>query len=203
MLLSELFLRCLRIPYTHLSGGLDYAVCQTPSGVELYLEASDGCSDWQRNLDFPAVAYCRAGQPVFYAHRGFLQAHRALIPILDDLLADKRLHELRIVGYSHGAALALLAYEYVGYCRPDIVLAGVGFGCPRVLFGVRRRGMQARLSGFLRVKNLDDIVTHLPPAVLGYYHVGRLLELGERGRYSRSDAHRPENILRELYAAGV
>ena len=202
MRLSEYFVRCLRVPYIHLENGLDYSVCQDERGVELYLEASDGCADWLHNLDFPAAASCREGRAAFYAHRGFLRAHRALVPILDELLADPTLARLTIVGYSHGAALALLAYEYVGYRRPAITLAGVGFGCPRVLFGFRRREMQARLAGFLRVRNIDDIVTHLPPAAFGYYHVGEEITVGSRGRYSATDAHRPENILHELVAAG-
>ena len=203
MLLSALFSRCLRIPYTHLQDGLDYAVCHTAEGTELYLEPSNGALDWLRNLDFPAAAYCREGRAAFYAHRGFLRAHNTLIPILDSLISAPAARPLTLVGYSHGAALALLAYEYVGYHRPDLSLSGVGFGCPRVLFGLQRKEMQARLAGFLRVRNVDDIVTHLPPAALGYYHVGKEVTVGARGRYSRTDAHRPENILCELLRAGI
>jgi len=55
-----------------------------------------------------------------------------------------------------------------------------------------------RWERFTVIRNLDDLVTHMPPAVLGFSHVGELLEIGEKGRYSRVDAHRPENILAEL-----
>ena len=48
------------------------------------------------------------------------------------------------------------------------------------------------------VRNIDDIVTHLPPKILGFTHVGKMLEIGKRGKYSSVDAHRPENIMREL-----
>ena len=203
MRLYTLFKRCLTIPYVHLHGGLDYAICRRGREAELYLEASDGGEDWRKNLDFPAVAYRRGGKPVFYAHRGFLKAHAALTPILDALIAEEGLTALTLVGYSHGAALALLSYEYVGYHRPGLPLFGVGFGAPRVLFGPCRREMKERLAGFTVVRNIDDIVTHLPPAALGYYHVGELVTVGARGRYSRVDAHRPENILCELARAGI
>ena len=61
----------------------------------------------------------------------------------------------------------------------------------------------SHFSGYTVVRNLDDIVTHLPPAALGYSHVGTLLSIGERGRYSRIDAHREENIARGLSRAGL
>ncbi|MBQ8658695.1 MAG: hypothetical protein IJ506_06125, partial [Clostridia bacterium] len=50
------------------------------------------------------------------------------------------------------------------------------------------------------VRNIDDIVTHLPPAVLGYSHVGKLLEIGKKGKYTAVEAHLSENILAELKA---
>ena len=105
-----------------------------------------------------------------------------------------------MVGYSHGAALAALCHEYVWFNRPDLrdSLEGYGFGCPRVFWGVKRQVSRARWEKFLVVRNIDDVVTHLPPAALGFSHVGELLEIGQRGKYGMIAAHRPENILTEL-----
>jgi hypothetical protein len=61
----------------------------------------------------------------------------------------------------------------------------------------------SRWERFTVIRNIDDIVTHLPPRALGYTHVGHVLEIGEKGTYSRVDAHRPENILAELKRAGI
>ncbi len=200
MRLSYLFWRCLSIPYTHAALGADYALERVGHTLYLYLEASDGREDWGHNLDFPITAYRRQGKTVFRAHRGFLAVWRALEAELGPTLCDPALTALTIVGYSHGAALAVLAHEYVWYHRPELRprLTGIGFGCPRVIFGTAAARLAARWERFTVVRNIDDIVTHLPPAVFGYRHVGQMLEIGARGRYARIDAHRPENILREL-----
>ena len=204
-MLCVLFARCLSIGYTHLAGGVDYALERRGACLSLYLESSDGAEDWMRNLNFPSAAYRRDGKPIFFAHRGFLEAFRTLIPKIEAPFADPAVRSLQIVGYSHGAALAVLAHEYAWYHRPDLrgSLLGYGFGCPRVLFGFARRALAERWEGFTVVRNIDDAVTHLPPSALGYYHVGRMVEIGARGRYSRIDAHCPENILCELRRAGL
>jgi hypothetical protein len=203
MRLSYLFERCLQIPYAHIAGEVSYATERIGGTVYLYLEHSNGALDWLRNLDFPSVAYRRDGHAVFRAHRGFLRAHGLLTEVLSQIAADRTARGIVTVGYSHGAALAVLAHEYLWYHREDLRadLAGYGFGCPRVLFGGGRAALAERFARFTIIRNLDDIVTHLPPAAFGYYHVGRLLEIGERGRYSCVDAHRPENIAAELARA--
>ena len=205
MRLSYLFSQCLTAPYTRLADGVDVAAERRGGALTLYFEASDGAADWQKNLDFPAAAYRRQGRPVFYAHRGFLRAWRIAEREVAATLADKALRTITVVGYSHGAAIAVLAHEYAWYHRPDLrhSLTGFGFGCPRVLFGSGAARLAERWENFTVVRNIDDLVTHLPPTFLGYRHVGRLLEVGKRGRYTRTDAHRPENIRRELVRAGL
>ena len=77
-------------------------------------------------------------------------------------------------------------------------LESYGFGCPRVFWGILTPTLAKRWERFAVVRNLDDLVTHLPPAVLGYRHVGKMITVGVRGKYSMIDAHRPENIEYEL-----
>ena len=55
-----------------------------------------------------------------------------------------------------------------------------------------------RWERFTVIRNVDDIVTHVPPAIWGYSHVGSMIKIGEKGKYSPVDAHRPENIMAEL-----
>ena len=102
--------------------------------------------------------------------------------------------------YSHGAALAVLCHEYVWYNRPDLrdLICGYGFGCPRVFWGFRTKKRMQRWERFTVIRNVDDIVTHVPPAIWGYSHVGSMIKIGEKGKYSPVDAHRPENIMAEL-----
>lgn len=204
MHLSFLFDRCRHIPYIHTADDVSYATERFGGTLYLYLEHSNGTRDWLRNIDFPSSAYKREGQPAFSAHRGFLRAFGSLETELSHLIADQTLSAVVTVGYSHGAALGALAHEYIWHHRKDLraTLRGVGFGSPRVFYGVDGE-LLSHFSGYTVVRNLDDIVTHLPPAALGYSHVGTLLSIGERGRYSRIDAHREENIARELSRAGL
>lgn len=204
MRLSELFSRCLAASYTHLDGGLDYAVERRDGISYLYLEHSNGREDWLKNLDFPSAAYLRDGEVAFYAHRGFLNSFRALEPILREIAAHPPA-AMRIVGYSHGGALAVLAHEYLFYHCPPLrpQLFSYAFAPPRVLFGKNRAEMRDRFLQLTAVRNRGDLVTHLPPATLGYYHVGRMVAVGKGGRYSPIDAHREENIMQELLRAGL
>lgn len=202
MTLSQLFARCVNRSYRHVENGADFVTDRACGTLSIYLQCSKGLTDWKNNLDFPARPYRRDGGVAWYAHRGFLKVWKSVEPYLRADILDPGVSRIVTVGYSHGAALAVLCHEYAWYHRPDLrdALEGYGFGCPRVLWGVRRRELLERWERFWVIRNIDDIVTHVPPAWLGYLHVGELLEIGVRGRYSRIDAHRPENILAELRA---
>ena len=198
--LLELFLKCVRMPYLHVGKDINYAFLKENGVLYLFFEASNGIADWKRNFDFPAKPYKRMGKTVWFAHSGFMQAWKALEPHLAPLIHDRRLQNIVITGYSHGAAIAVLCHEYVWYARADMRdrLESYGFGCPRVFWGILTPTLAKRWERFAVVRNLDDLVTHLPPAVLGYRHVGKMITVGVRGKYSMIDAHRPENIEYEL-----
>lgn len=205
MQLSHLFERCLDADYITLDNSADVAVERAGDVLYIYLESSDGGVDWHNNFDFPAIAYSHAGKGAWRAHRGFLRVWRSVQDYLAPLIADAQVERIVTVGFSHGGALAVLCHEYVWYHRPDLRerIEGYGFGAPRVIWGVPSAALVTRWERFAVVRNLDDIVTHLPPKALGYTHVGHMLEIGEQGRYSPVDAHRPENILAELKRAGI
>ncbi|MBQ9112511.1 MAG: lipase family protein [Clostridia bacterium] len=202
MKLYDLFEECLRIPYSQSGGSANYATRRAGDTLYIFFESSDGDADWKVNMDFPAKAYKRMGRTVWLAHRGFLTAWKQTEPLLADAIADKTVGRIIITGYSHGAAIAVLCHEYVWFNRPDLrpFLEGYGFGCPRVLWGMRSAAVRQRWAGFSVIRNIDDAITHLPPAALGYFHVGNMLEIGKKGKYSPIDAHRSENILSELAA---
>ncbi len=200
MELSELFEKCLRVQYTHVENGGDFRLLRRGGTLYVYFAHSDGALDWKNNLDFPAELTASEGAPCLFAHRGFLRVWRAIMPYVAPAIGDARTRGITAVGYSHGAALAVLCYDYARRTRPLLKneITGYGFGCPRVLWGIRTRAVKEHFKRFTVVRNIDDIVTHLPPAALGYFHVGSLLEIGKKGKYSRVDAHRAENILHEL-----
>lgn len=204
MMLSEYLRQCLDAYYTTLAEGADVAIERAGDRLTIYLEHSDGGDDWRNNLDFPTVPYRAADGIRWRAHRGFVRVWKVIEEHVATILADPTLQSIVTVGYSHGGALAVLCHEYIWYNRPDLRshIKGYGFGAPRVVWGLYEQEFYDRWARFTVIRNIDDIVTHLPPRVLGYTHVGHMLEIGEKGRYTRVDAHRPENILKELERVG-
>lgn len=201
--LYTLFERCLSADYVHVENGGDYAVEREGSMLYIFLEHSRGGEDWKNNIDFPAKPYKRMGKTVWYAHRGFLRVWKSLEEHVAKHVLDKTADGVTVVGYSHGGALAVLCHEYVYFNRHDLRgrLWGYGFGSPRVIWKPSAEVVR-RYENFTVVRNPDDAVTHLPPSVLGYRHVGKILDISEKGSYSPIDAHRQENILRELSGKG-
>ncbi len=197
--LYTLFEACLTAEYQEVEEDASFAVKRENHAVTVYFEKSNGIEDWKNNFAFSARPY-RDMRDTWRCHRGFMKVFRALLPYLSPIFLDESVTSFCLVGYSHGAALALLAHEYIAFHRPALRghIKGYGFGCPRVIAGHVSPTLKERLEGFTVIKNLDDLVTHLPPRLFGYTHVSRPLTVGERGNYSMIDAHRPENYQREL-----
>lgn len=172
------FLACIKAKYTTVENCGDFAVEREGDTLKIFFEKSDGATDWKNNFNFPAKPY-RDMKNMWFAHRGFLKVWKSIEPYIADKINDLTVSKIDIIGYSHGAAVALLCYEYVKFNRPDVEVSGVGFGCPRVFWGFARKSVKKRFEGFVVVRNGKDIVTHVPPAVLGFRHVGEVLEIGE------------------------
>ncbi|MBQ8428960.1 MAG: lipase family protein [Clostridia bacterium] len=200
MTLYALFTLCLNVQYTQVGISANYAVKRENDTLYLFFQGSDGKNDWKNNLDFPAKAYKRMGKTIWFAHRGFLRTWKELEPFLSNKIADESIRKVVIAGYSHGGALAMLCHEYVWYHRPDLraTMEGYGFGAPRVFWGAQTVKLKMRWEKFTVIRNINDFITHLPPSFLGFSHVGKILEIGEKGKYSAVEAHFPENILTEL-----
>ena len=202
MNLYELFKRCLTIDYVRTRESGDYAMEKRGTVLYIFLEHSDGREDWKNNVRFSTEPYECEGEETLYVHRGFLKVWRAIAPHLEETMMDPSISKIVTVGYSHGAALAAFCHDYARHCRPDLAghIRGYGFASPRVFRGTPTQRTKARWEAFTVVRIPNDLVTHLPPAFAGYFHVGSMLELCENGKYSALDAHRQESILAELKA---
>ena len=200
MTLYQLFSVCLRISYSQVGRTANYVVKREHDRLYVFFQSSDGKNDWKNNLDFPVKPYKRMGKTMWFAHRGFLRTWKEIEPFLATEIADKSIKAITIAGYSHGGALAMLCHEYVWYHRPELRTAteGYGFGAPRVFWGVKTKELKSRWKNFTVIRNIDDLVTHLPPVFLGFSHVGALLKIGKKGKYSSIEAHLSDNILTEL-----
>lgn len=200
MNLLQLFQRTLNASYIQLAENTaSYHTERRGETLYLFFEKSNGATDWKNNFDFPARPY-RHMEDVWFVHRGFLRVFKTIEPFLAPLVLDPRVKRIVSSGYSHGAALALLAHEYCMYHRPEIAadIYGYGFGCPRVVWGPLNRRLKRRFEHFTVIKNCRDIVTHLPPRLFWFRHVGNLLHIGVGKGYGFVDSHRAESYLKEL-----
>lgn len=198
--LYQLFRLCMEARYLDAENGASVAVLTRDSTLHILFQHSYGEEDWKNNLDFPAVPY-RDMEEDWRCHRGFLRVWRSAEPYIAEILAQTTFERITVAGYSHGGALAVLCHEYIWFHHPDkrAHLRGVGFGAPRVIWcqsGCRR--IAPRWENFTVVRNREDVITYLPPLLFGYRHMGQLLPIGKKGRYSSFNAHRPENYLASL-----
>lgn len=205
--LLNLYKKCLNANYTTVENQGDYAVKQAGNKLYLFFEKSDGATDWENNFNFPAKPYKDMGI-TWYCHRGFLKVWKSIEPYIKGAIMRPTVKSVTIVGYSHGAAIAALCHEYVWFHRPDLrnKLEGYGFGAPRVFWGFKMRDeLKERWENFYPVRNLNDIVTYMPPALFGFRHVNDVIEIGEDGKFDKKDykldcvnAHMPENYIYSL-----
>lgn len=197
--LLELFSACLSQDYTEVENGGSWSYTRHGDALYLWFQKSNGVTDWLNNLNFVAAPYGEMS-PAWQCHAGFLKVWRSVKSYVEPLIMDPTVRRICTVGYSHGAALAVLCHEYVWFHRPDLRerICGYGFGCPRVLYGCVPPEIALRWESFFTVRNIDDVVTHLPPRALGFCHVGVPVAIGEAGKYTSLDAHRPESYTAEL-----
>lgn len=197
MTLLEIFEQVLKAEYRHTNEGISYCVdVYNGESLVILFEKSNGHRDWSTNFNF----WPKNVKDIFKCHRGFLRGFNNVKPYLTQHIQDPRIKRILIAGYSHGAALALLTYAYAVTKRPDIRhhIEGYGYGCPRVIYGNPSAEFYNIFANFTVIRNCKDIVTHVPPMIFGYRHVGNLRHIGKHGWYGLVDSHRPEAYRIEL-----
>lgn len=211
--MRSLFERCLGAMYIHTPESGEYAIEVDGDTLYLLFQWSQGREDWRNNFDFPARPY-KGMSETWLCHRGFARVWKAMRDEIAEKVAlilatDPEIERIVCVGYSHGGALAVfatedMAYRY-GYHYGMTVhggeryeVKGYGFGAPRVVWGIVPKSVRLRLKGFTVVRNIPDMVTHVPPAVFGFRHVGKVQKVGKFGKYTEIGAHYPECYLNEL-----
>lgn len=149
----------------------------------LAFRGSDERLDWKYNLRFGPVADER--MPGRW-HRGFLAGGKAVLAELVPHLA-RHSGPVWLVGHSLGSALAgVVAALLLAGGRADRIAGVLQLGAPRFCTVSASRWLSEGYAGrWLRVVNAQDRVPHLPPAVLGFRHVG------EKFNYTPTDVSRP------------
>lgn len=191
--LSELFANCAwNVHYKQVGDSVNYAFVEEDSTLYIYFQGSNSITDWVRNFLFPAKPYKDMEIP-YRVHRGFLSAWKEvediIIAKIKEVKNPKAPLELQepkwkriiVVGYSHGGALAGLCHECVWFWRPDLRetgLIGYGFEAPRFYAGCHvKKELQERWRTFFVIRDGSDIVTHCPPALFGFCHVGEIIKI--------------------------
>ena len=176
--LLDLFNRCLSAKYTHVEESGDYCLSKQGDTLYIYLQWSSGKEDWRNNFDFPAQPY-KDMPKSWKAHRGFVRVWKAIEPYIADAVMDHDIHYIYVIGYSHGAALTVLAHEYVWFNRPDIRANcySFAFEAPRVFCGRYPKELRPRWDHLMVFRTNNDIVTHVPPRIFGFRHIGALIKL--------------------------
>lgn len=199
--MKNCFLKCLNAKYIHVDNDGDYAFEESRDGKTLYLlfQWTRTAYDWISNFDFVAKPY-KDMEITWRCHRGFLRVWKSIEPHIKELVKNEKYKTIKIAGFSHGGAIATLAHEYVWFNRPDLRseenpdgITGYGFGCPRCYFGSilpwkkMPQELAQRWVRFYPIRNLKDIVTHVPPRIFGFRHVAPVVQLGRTGKWQIID----------------
>ena len=189
--LKNLFAECAwHIHYETVGHDVNYAFREDDSHLFIFFEGSKditekrGWIDWLRNFwFFPSRKKPYKGmEDTFYVHSGFLAAWKEVEDIIFEKISQKNergsfyFDDITVVGFSHGAALACLAHEFIWYHRQDICENGLvtyAFESPRIYGGFRiKDDLKERWVNCFVFRNGTDLVTHLPPRLFGFSHVG-------------------------------
>lgn len=136
--------------------------------INLFFEESMGSikdQDWKTNLDFPRKVY-KNQEGRFYVHRGYVKAWRSCNDqVMAELVAAHQTHPdyyVRIIGWSYGGAMSLLAAEDFHY-RTRRKAFVTTFGAPKILYGRRTRKHFLNCAFYYQYTQINDFVTWCIP----------------------------------------
>lgn len=188
MTFETLFRNCAYGKYEECGDHVNYLFKADGRTLYIYFQGSRGDVDWRRNFSFWKKPY-KDMKKVYRVHAGFAKAWKEVADIVIAKITEKaadgtyKWDKIITVGYSHGGALAAFCQECVWYHREDIRdnCWGIGFEAPRIFAGfLFRKELRARWKNFRVIRNQQDIVTHVPPFLFGFKHVGEIVKIGGR-----------------------
>jgi hypothetical protein len=163
----------------------------TSSDWEIEEDVAQGFSGYCSGLE----GLCYTGEHKPRVHTGFYNNFLSSVPdikkYIDPLLApDQPARKLYVVGHSLGAGIATLAgcyflMEYDWDTLPHS-LVNITAGSPRTCMRSMREVVDTELAKkadkvtMMRIVRNKDVVTTVPPALLGFQHLGRLVFITDK-----------------------
>ncbi len=141
-------------------------------GVLITFRGSDSKKDWKTNLTLikKTIPYGNISSPI-KVHSGFLTAYKS---VREDILQQigKDIKRVIVTGHSQGGALATLCAVDIEYNFSNIQVELYGYGSPRVGNRAFAKSYNKRVPLSFRIVTRGDMVTKVPPVIMGYRHVG-------------------------------
>ncbi|MGA2031993.1 MAG: lipase family protein [Thermoguttaceae bacterium] len=187
-------------------------IAQRGADVVVAIRGTEGVLEWIRDFEFALVRlpFVNAGM-VEQGFDRFYSSFRSgpnndaqrVVDALAKLIAGGTVKTLRIAGHSLGSALAtLLAIDLAangGFTTPVVYT----FASPRIGDKVFAGTYDRLIETSWRIANLNDIVTQLPPQLVGYTHVDAEfpINLDDRCKHNFKCWHSLETYLNTLDAS--
>lgn len=150
------------------------------NSILIAFRGTDSYRDMMSNLQFFKKTICHMpGGGKIRIHSGFLKSYKEA-KIFDKIAKyiTVKTKRIEITGHSYGGALALICAADLVHRFPDIDYEVVVFGAPRTGNKAFAKFFDEHLPETTRIENGNDIITKLPPPVLGYRHVGKTYRIG-------------------------
>jgi hypothetical protein len=180
----QLFQSCLRGDWKTAGIDTQYKITDSDTHRRLSFQGSVSSQDWKDNFAFPVKPYRYQSIP-WLAHGGFVRVWKAAQDqIARGVLKDIGGRKLLITGYSHGGGVSILGHEYFWFEGLDPITDA--FAAPRILW-LPGKEVRKRFDKLTVHRTKGDIVGHVPPALFGYSHVGKLDRIGP----NRMISHKP------------
>mmetsp|Transcript_24364 Transcript_24364/g.36142 ORF Transcript_24364/g.36142 Transcript_24364/m.36142 type:complete len:473 (-) Transcript_24364:182-1600(-) len=166
----------------------------TASEWEIEEDVNQGFSGYCSSME---GLCCNGGQGKPRVHTGFYNNFLSTVPIIEKHIApllaeDQPPRTLHVVGHSLGAGIATLAAVYFlleyDFSALPHSLVSVTAGSPRAVFAQMKEVVEERMSimpeekvQLYRVVRNKDVVATVPPAILGFHHLGSLVHIAQDG----------------------
>jgi len=149
--------------------------------LTIAFQGSTSYMDWRDNFRFLKTPY-RNMDVKFRVHRGFLRKWKSVRDEIFQFLTNhrKEFDKILVLGYSQGAALALLCHEDVWYNFLEdnyMNLVTYAFACPRTFSWMVP---EERFETAFVFNHKRDLVANVPFRLMGYRHLENTTWIGKK-----------------------